>query len=165
MKQSKLTKNKSLKDIFLILSILLGFIFILSFSIIYVSDAIKNNNACGCVIPIPYMILLLSSMGLFVGCFSSYFLIAKQIKENKEINKNIEITLGFLDKNERSIVKELIKNKGRLNQSEFEKVTGLNRVKVHRILQKLLSKGLVEKTSIGKSNVVQLREELKSIFV
>jgi len=157
-------EKTAIKPIFLALTIILGFIFVVSFSVIYVSDAIKNNNACGCVIPIPYMILILSSLGLFIGCLAFYILISKQIKEKKEINKNLDFTLNFLENNEKKIITELIKNRGILNQSKFEESTNFHRVKVHRILEKLISKGLITKTSNGMSNKIELSEELKEIF-
>ena len=164
MKLNLLKENKTVKNIFLALSVLLGFIFVALFSSIYVSDAIKNNNACGCVIPIPFMILILSSLGLFSGCLSFYILISKHLKEKREITKNIEFTLKFLDGGERIIINELIKNKGGLNQSKFEKLTGLHKVKIHRIINRLESKGLIEKNNIGKVNTIKLCNELKEVF-
>ena len=164
MKLANLKESKTVRTVFLALTIILGFIFIVSFSVIYVSDAIKNNNACGCVIPIPYMILILSSLGLFVGSLSFYILISKHLRERKERGKNTEFTLKFLDNDERRIVSELIKNKGEMNQSDFEKAIGLHKVKVHRVLGKLKTKGVVIKTSAGKINKVKLCNELKEIF-
>ncbi|MBU1850090.1 MAG: hypothetical protein KKH40_05170 [Nanoarchaeota archaeon] len=136
----------------------------MSLSTIYVSDAIKNNNACGCVVPIPYMILILSSLGLFIGSLASYILISKFSREKKAISKDIEITLKFFSPDEQTIMRELIKNKDGLPQSIFEKETGLHRVKVHRVIEKLLSKGLIEKRTVGRTNKISLSEELKSIF-
>ena len=164
MKLTSFKESRTVRTVFLSLTIILGFIFIVSFSVIYVSDAIKNNNACGCVIPIPYMILILSSLGLFVGSLSFYILISKHLRERKERGKNMEFTLKFLDNDERMIVAELIKKNGEMNQSGFEKVTGLHKVKVHRILDKLKGKGIVVKTSAGKTNKVKLCNELKEIF-
>ncbi len=165
MKLTFLKVNDTAKSLFLALSIILGFIFMVSFSILYVSDAIKNNDACGCVIPIPYMILILSSLGMFVGSISFYFLISKHLKEKKEITESIGFTLNFLSMDERLIIKELIKNNGFLNQSNFEKGTGLHKVKVHRTIEKLESKGIVLKTNNGKINKIELCNELKEIFV
>jgi len=165
MKLVDFKENQAVRSIFLVLTIILGFIFIVLFTTMYVSDAIRNNNACGCVIPIPYMILILSSLGLFVGSLSSYLLISKHLKEKKQMIKNIEFTLKFLDNDERKLITELIKNKGSLNQSEFEKLTGLYRVKIHRVIEKLLLKELIQKTSNGKVNKIELYPELKEIFV
>jgi len=164
MKLSFFKENKIVKDTFFVLTVILGFIFVVSFSALYVSDAIKNNNACGCVIPIPYMILILSSLGLFVGSLSSYILISKHMKEKTQITKNIEATLKFLPKDERKVIEALITNDGELSQSAFEKITGLHKVKVFRIIDRLASKDLITKTSNGKSNRVNLVKEIRDVF-
>jgi len=154
----------SLKNIFLTLGIITGFIFLVSFSSLYVSDAIKNNNACGCVIPIPFMILILSSLGVFVGSLSYYFITSWYSSEKKAIGKDIQLTLNFLEPSEKTVVKELIKNNGEVKQAELEKLTGFHKVKVHRILKKLLKKGVIEKESVGKIKNIKLNPSLKEIF-
>jgi uncharacterized membrane protein len=161
MKPGILEANKS---IFLVLGIITGFVFIVAFSTLYVSDAIKNNNACGCVIPIPYMILILSSLGIFVGSAAYYFTVSKYIKEGKTRNKNIEFTLNFLEPQEKAIIKELLKDKKGLKQSQLEKQTGFHKVKIHRIVNKLKTKGIIEKKANGKINIIELSPELKEIF-
>jgi len=161
MKLGIFEKNKS---IFLVLGIITGFVFIVAFSALYVSDAIKNNNACGCVIPIPYMILILSSLGIFVGSAAYYFTVSKYIKEGKTRNENIESTLNFLEPQERMIIKELIKDKKGLKQSELEKQTGFHKVKIHRIVNKLQAKGLIEKEANGKINKIKLNPHLEEVF-
>ena len=165
MKLFDFKESETVRSLFLVLTILLGFIFIVSFSSIYVSDAIRNNNACGCVIPIPIMILILSSLGLFIGSLAAYILVSKHLKERKEMSKNLEFTLKFLEQDERKIIRTLISHKGELNQSEFERLTNLHRVKVHRIIERLRSKGLIEKISNGKINKIKLYDELIDIFV
>ena len=157
-------KNNPLKSIFLALGIITGFVFIVAFSSLYVSDAIKNNNACGCVIPIPFMILILSSLGIFVGSLSYYFIASKYTKEIKSKDKGIEATLKFLNPDERIIIKELLKSKSGLKQSEFEKLTGFHKVKIHRIIQRLKAKNIIEKISHGKINKIRLNENLVKIF-
>ena len=164
MKLSFFKENQALKDMFFALTVILGFIFVVSFSALYVSDAIKNNNACGCVIPIPYMILILSSLGLFVGSLSFYILTSKHLKEKKQMTKNIDITLKFLQTDERKVMEALIKSNGELAQSAFDKITGLHKVKVFRTIDKLASKGLISKTAQGKTNKIILVPELKEIF-
>jgi len=165
MKLGFFKENKAVRNIFLALTILLGFIFIVSISTFYVSDAIRNNNACGCVIPIPYMILILSSLGLFVGCLVFYLFISKHMHEKKEIDKNVMATLNFLEKDERTMLNELIRNRGELSQSGFEKATGIHKVKVYRVLERLRSKGIIIKDSQGKTNRIVLSEELKRLFL
>ena len=161
MKLGIFEKNKS---IFLVLGIITGFVFIVAFSALYVSDAIQNNNACGCVIPIPYMILILSSLGIFVGSAAYYFTVSKYVKEGKTRNENINYTLNFLEPKERKLVNELIKSKSGLKQSELEKLTGFHKVKVHRILYKLEASGIIQKETNGKINKISLDPRLKEVF-
>lgn len=164
MKLRIFKQDNPLKQVFLILGILTGFIFIVTFSSLYVSDAIKNNNACGCVIPIPIMIIILSSLGLFVGSLAYYFIVSRYAKEKKSVNKDIELTLNFLEPDEKKVLRELIKNKSGIKQVELERLTGYHRVKVHRILNKLIKKGVIEKEAVGKINRIKLNPRLKEIF-
>lgn len=164
MKSKKLYDNENIKNLFLILTVILGFIFIVSFSTLYVSDAIKNNNACGCVIPIPYMILILSSLGLFVGSITSYFLLSRQLKNQKAYSKGVDFLLNFLEKDEKLIIQSLLSNKGLMSQASLVNKTGLDRVKVHRILEKLKTKGFLVKKPLGKTNSIELCSELNEIF-
>jgi len=152
------------KSIFLVLGIITGFVFIVAFSTLYVSDAIENNNACGCVIPIPYMILILSSLGIFVGSAAYYFTVSKYMRQGRRKNKNIECTLNFLEPKERKIIKLLLENKQGIRQSEIEKITGINKVKVHRILNKLQANGIIEKQSNGRINKIILVSCIKEAF-
>ncbi|MBT3298270.1 hypothetical protein HN385_05055 [archaeon] len=158
-------KLKKIKAIYLGISIILGFVFTVSFLTVYVSDAINRGNACGCFIPIPYMILILSSLGLFVGFFSFYLIVSKQIKEKKSFTKDINELLNFLESDERVIINILIKNKGKLNQSKFETESGLHRVKIHRIIEKLSLKRVIIKTKVGKINKIELNPSINEVFV
>ncbi|MBW2973970.1 hypothetical protein KY346_06300 [Candidatus Woesearchaeota archaeon] len=161
MKLGIFEKNKS---IFLVLGIITGFVFIVAFSALYVSDAIQKNNACGCVIPIPYMILILSSLGIFVGSAAYYFTVSKYVKEGKARNENINYTLNFLEPKERKIIKELIKDKSGLKQADLERRTGFHKVKIHRIISRLLANELIEKENHGKINKIRLNPHLKDLF-
>jgi len=152
------------KRVFLVLGIITGFVFVVTFSTLYVSDAIKNNNACGCVIPIPYMILILSSLGIFVGSAAYYFTVSKYVKEGKTRSENINYTLNFLEPKERKIIKELINSKEGLKQADLEKLTGFHKVKIHRIVHKLEASGLIEKETNGKLNKIKLNPHLKEVF-
>ena len=162
----KVTKidTKTLKGIFLVASILLGFAFLVLFATLYVSEAIKNNNACGCVIPIPYMILLLSTLGLFVGCLAFYLLMARVLKERKASRLLFDTTLKFLDPDDRKVMSVLYDHDGRFSQARFEKSTGLHKVKVHRVIERLEQKGLIVKKSAGNSNIIVLSSDLQELY-
>jgi len=153
------------RNVFLAIGLITGFIFIVTTITIYVSDAIKNHNACGCLIPIPYMILILSSLGIFVGSLAYYFIASGFRKEKQAINEGIEKTLSFLEPDERKVVKALIGKKDGLKQSELDDATGFNKVQIHRILKKLEMKGIIMKESKGsRINTIKLNEGLRDVF-
>lgn len=164
----KFKENPGIKYSILIIGILTGFIFIVTFSSLYVSDAIRNNNACGCAIPIPYMILILSSLGLFVGSIVYYFIFTKfinqQIKDHKLVKSSILTTLNLLPPDERKIVKILINNKSGLRQSDIEKHSGFHKVKVHRVIQKLLEKEIIQKSDDNNVKKINLNDSLKKLY-
>ena len=164
MKPPKLDEKRIFRDIWLVITILAGFIFIVSFISHYVSDVIDQGMACTCIVPIPIMILLLSSLGVFVGSLSYYLLSSKFVKERKEYSKDINITLRFLNNDERKIVETIINNKGEINQSELIKNTGINKVKVSRLLNKLIERNIITKKLVGKINKIYIHEDLKKLF-
>jgi len=167
MKQVKkavedLGDTKHLRNILLLLGIFTGFVFIITFSTIYVSDAIKNNNVCGCVIPVPVMILILSSLGVFVGAITSYLFLSRLLIIRADLSKqkkfSSDIVLRLLDLDERKVVEFLIENKGSAYQSKISSLL-LDRVKAHRIVSKLNALGLVTVVKDKKSNIINLNPD------
>ncbi len=66
----------------------------------------------------------------------------------------------LLRDDERKIVQLLLENDGQMRQYELDHMTGLNKVRVHRILKALEDRGVVEIQKIGKVNNVRLRKGL-----
>lgn len=160
----KPVSDNPFREALLGVGIITGFIFIVLFSSFYVDDAIKQNNACGCVIPIPYMILILSSLGVFVGSLMYYIMASKYSKKKKSSDENIRYTLKFLEPDERMIIKALIDQRSPLRQSELERFTKLGKVKIHRIVQKLVQKEVIIRSPEGKAVYLSLKDELKKVF-
>ena len=152
------------KDIVIALSIITGFVFIVALAAMYVSEAIKSHTTCGCVIPIPIMLLLLSSLGLFVGFISYYFLSQRYMKLRKKEISNAECTLQFLDSDEKKIVMILIKEKKEISQAEIGRITGFSRVKVFRTLKRLEAKGVIVREGRGRTFSVRLEDALQAVF-
>ncbi len=158
-------ENGKHRNLFLAIGLITGFVFIVTTVTLYISDAIKNHNACGCLIPIPYMILILSSLGIFVGSLAYYFIASGFRKEKIALNQGVEKTLSFLESDERKIVKALIGKKDGLKQSELDNATGFNNVQIHRILKKLEQKGVIVKESKdSRVKTIKLNEELRDVF-
>jgi uncharacterized membrane protein len=108
--------------------------------------------------------LLLASLGLFVG-FLSYFILSQRYVHIRKADKiNAECTLEFLDKEEKKIIKVLIQKRKALKQSELDDLTGFSRVKVFRSLKKLENKGVIKKTEIGRTFEISLKEPFENVF-
>ncbi len=157
MKRSDESSN-IFRNVLLITSVLALFLFIVAFSVFYISDHIDHGATCNSPIPIPVIGILLASLGFFIGTIVYYILSTKFIEEKKQTVKNAELTLQFLPSDERKIVKLLLKED--LTQAKIAKSTGLTRVKVHRVIKRLQEKGVVT----SKESKINLKEELKELF-
>lgn len=86
----------------------------------------------------------------------------KSFVDETEIQKTM---LKFLNYNENRVIKKLIENKGSILQSEISRMPNMGKVKAHRVLQDLETKGIINKESYGKTNRVILDETIKKIFL
>ncbi len=64
--------------------------------------------------------------------------------------------LKVLPKDERTIVKILLDNNNRIEQNYLVVMSGSSKVKISRVLQKLEQRGVIEKKSMGNTNLVVL---------
>lgn len=72
----------------------------------------------------------------------------------KEFDKK---NLKNLDKEEINVMNALLENKGSIFQSALVDKTGLNKVRITRILDSLEGQGLIERKRRGMTNIVILR--------
>jgi len=88
-------------------------------------------------------------------------IIFKKIKPYKESElvpkKFSKESLKTLDSEEKKIMNLLMKNKGSLYQSKIVEETGMNKVKITRILDSLEARNLIERKRRGMTNVVILK--------
>ena len=98
-----------------------------------------------------------------------------QIVNNNSNEKNTEndetknycktVLLKFLNYNENKIVKKLIENNGSMLQSEISRMPGIGKVKSHRILKDMKIKNIVTIEQYGKTNRINLSEDVKKLFL
>lgn len=154
------------KTTLLLFVVLTGFIFAVSLSVYYVQSVIHSGDACSCSIPIPLLIVVLSSLGLFTGSVTYYLMmdrIIEKYKKKRGLKKAVQPILGLLKKKERLVVQKLVESKS-LTQAQLSKKLDLNRVQVSRVLQKLEDKNFIKKTKKGKTNKIELSDEIKELF-
>lgn len=114
-------------------------------------------------------IISYSLMGLLVlvGLFMMFFMkdekqVIKEIhkevvKENGLNEEERKEKLNNLDEEERSIMNIVLREDGSVYQSDLIKETGISKVKVSRILDRLEGKGLIERKRRGMTNVVVMK--------
>jgi len=144
----------------IILTMLIScFVFLVSFATLYAQTHIIEGTACSCTLPIPLLIPMFASFGLFIGLATFYLLSPWFIKKQ---NKNIELLLELLDPDEKEVIKELLENEGKVLQARLSRKMG--KVKCFRILERLKQRGIIEKEKERKTNVIKLNEKFRSLI-
>jgi len=137
------------------------FILAVALSSLYVQMQVSSGNACNCAIPLYLFVPLIGSMGLFIGVMA-YYLLSPRF-EKPVVDKSQ--LLSFLGKDESSVMKVIINNKGEVSQAEIVRQTGLPKVKVFRILHSLKIRGIITKEQQKKINLVKLSEGMRKLFI
>jgi hypothetical protein len=103
-------------------------------------------------------------IGLYLVFFSKEERIITKIKtfkpqiEAKKITKeNYQKVMGSMSKEEKTVLEKLIDSQGTIFQSDLIEKTGLSKVSVTRILDRLEARGLVERRRRGMTNVIILK--------
>lgn len=163
MNIGKLHENKDLRNILLAVAVIMVFIFIVSSAIYFIKE--HYGLSCSCKLSLPIVIAALTSLGVFVGILTYYFLSKSFSKEKKIILGNVEKTLSFLEEEEKDIILALIQSRGAVAQSSLNRMTRINPVKVHRRLLNLESKGVIHKVKTGMTNKIVLDDDFKRLFI
>lgn len=82
------------------------------------------------------------------------------VRENEITSEKEKITSLLLQPEERAIISELKKSKGSMTQSQLVRTTGMSKVKAHRIVSKLVIKGIVKKYPYGLTNKIVLEKDV-----
>lgn len=76
-------------------------------------------------------------------------------------SSSVREMLPVLNLNERRIVEMLLREKGQADQRAIVKETDFSKAKVSRIIHDLVDRGLVEKISKGRKNLIRLKKSVK----
>ena len=108
------------------------------------------------------------SLGIMAGIIAVGVYITLFVKDEPRIRK-LELkkptkeeyaeVMKSLDGEENKVLEETINSEGTIFQSDLVEKSGLNKVKVTRILDKLEGKGIVERKRRGMTNVVILKQK------
>lgn len=137
------------------------FILIVALAALYVQMQVSSGNACNCEIPLYVLVPIIGAMGLFIGVLS-YYLLSPRF-EKPAVDKSQ--LLNFLDRDEASVMKVILENKGEVSQAEIVRKTGLPKVKVFRVLHSLKLRGIITKEQNKKINIVRLSEGMRKLLL
>jgi uncharacterized membrane protein len=109
------------------------------------------------------LMIIVIGIGLYLIFFSKDEVIVRRITEKVDIKRPTKETYGkvlkTLQGDERLVLEKVIEAEGSIFQSELVERTGLGKVKVSRILDKLEGRGLVETKTRGITNIVLLKKQ------
>jgi hypothetical protein len=161
--QLNIKHSESLKPFVFLSGAFTLFIFLISFAIFYTTE--NFSSICGCQTPLWLIIVSISSLGLFTGILTYHILSNNFIKEKKELKGNLLKILDVLDSEDRAVLKTLIKNNGEMNQSALAKSTGLDKVKMSRVISKMEQNLIIRKERNGMTNKIILSKEISILFL
>jgi len=151
-----------IQKLIIVVIILAGFIFSVSFSTLYAQTHIVEGTACSCTLPIPLLIPTFSSLGIFVGSIVYYIMFPKYGEEKEKYREKLNLFLDMLEKDEKEFIQKIFENKGRIVQSKLSSQFG--KVKTFRIIENLKKRGIIEKEPYGKTNVIAFSEKFRDVL-
>ncbi len=159
------SKQNKFFQLWLIIGVIAGFSVVLFFSITYLNNNILCDMDCRIQNEASIVLVLMSLFGMFIGSLTYYFISEKYEKKITKIQKDANLTLKFLDKEEKSVMNSILNHKGKITQSKIVKETNLSRVKIFRILKKLEEKEIIKKKPFGMTNIIELEKDLREVLV
>ncbi len=138
-------------------------LFILAVGITAVSYAYpQDNGIIGLFVRFHFEAMLgIAMAGVIIGA-SSFYLFSNELEEkDKSLELNTQLLLSFLNEGERECVQFLIDHHGQAYQSELSKLSGMTRLKAHRLVSRLKERKIVHVHEYGKVNLVVLNPGLR----
>jgi len=103
--------------------------------------------------------------GIVIGAIVFFFMSSRLENKQNDLVKVTSTLVQFLNKEEKLVVQKLIDNDGKVLQAEITRIEGIGKVKSHRIIQRLVDRKVIEVESFGKTNIIKLTKEIKSVLL
>lgn len=98
--------------------------------------------------------------GVVIGASSFYLFSHELAEKDKNLQVNTQLLLSFLNEGERECVQFLIDHHGQAYQFELSKLSGMTRLKAHRLVTRLKERKIIHVHELGKVNVIVLNQSL-----
>ncbi|MFH1637383.1 MAG: MarR family transcriptional regulator [Candidatus Woesearchaeota archaeon] len=102
--------------------------------------------------------VVVALIGIYLVFFGRDEKIVIKTIRKKEKKKDYSAIVRKLKGDEKTVIKQVVKAEGTIFQSDLVDKTGLTKVKMTRILDKLEGKGIIERRRRGMTNVVILKQ-------
>jgi uncharacterized membrane protein len=166
-------KNRIVGILVIAIALLIGFI-IYTFNIAMsniVNESCSHGSACPMWGTIEFQTnvsLGIMAFVIIVGLYLVFFsredriitrfkTIKSQVDTKKITKENYQKVMSTLSKEEKDVLSKVIESQGTIFQSDLVGKTGLNKVSVTRILDRLEGRGLIERRRRGMTNVIILK--------
>jgi len=156
-------ETKQYKRLLLIVMIIAAFIFAVSLASLYAQRVISCGEAQMCTIPIPLLIPIAASVGLFIGTLVYYLMVGRLKKKDINLGECSAI-VGKLFNEKEKVILRIIASRDSVSQAKVTSLAELPRLKVFRIIEKLKEKGLIEKQEEGKRRIIKAKEGIKELI-
>ena len=104
-------------------------------------------------------------IGVVIGAVVFFFMASKLDNRQKELQNVSNALIQFLNRDEKLVVQKLLENNGKVLQAEISRMEGLGKVRSHRVIQKLVDRGVIEVEKYGKTNTVKLTKAMSDSLV
>lgn len=161
MKQSFLTSVSMRKRLGIWLVFAVLFLSVLTLTTIsYFAPA--QNGLVGLFVHYHFeAMVLIGLLGIGIGA-ASFYLLGQQLQATQEkVQNQSTLLLTFLNPLEKECILFLVKNNGECFQSDLSTLSGMTRLKAHRIVAKLHERKIIHLSSHGKANKLVLADEWK----
>jgi len=111
-----------------------------------------------------FLIPVFSFFGVVVGLLIYYVMTEDIEKKEKIIEYNTDVILKLLNPQERKVIRKIVEEGGKLQQTEITYMEGFTKVKAHRILESLVQKGILYKEKLGKMRLIKMNNEFYEIL-
>ncbi len=112
-----------------------------------------------------HLVPLFILAGIIIGALVFFFMTTKIDDKKKDLEQATKVIIQFLNADEKKVVERIIREKGKALQSEITRIEGLGKVKSHRILQRLLDRGVIEIEGHGKTNIVRFSKPVQDALI
>jgi len=103
-------------------------------------------------------------VALIFGFVWSQVLASELKKQRKESKEYLNAALQFMEPIERQVVEFLLKKNGLSTQADVSRLQGMSRVKAHRVVHDLESRGLIDVVPHGKVRELRLKENITELL-